>query len=193
VLGYHAARLLDDARLPPIGRAAVTVGLVAAFLLGPTLSTHANMPRPLPIASTTMGALDRGARAVRDAIPAGSRVFLVGMSILPYLGEVSPYPQQLIHSWTLVPTGEPAVLHRSGLWGPGDIDAWLGSEARFAILQVSRLSAWRAIEAYRPLTERIDGLISSRFKLIAEVDDYPLGLYRVYERRGSAAPGRDRP
>jgi hypothetical protein len=183
VLGYHAARLLDDARLPSIGRAAVAVGLAVAFVLGPTLSTHANMPRPLPAAGTTMGALGRGARAVRDVIPAGSRVFLVGMSILPYLGEVSPYPQQLIHSWTLVPNGEPAVLRRSGLWGPNDIDTWLGSDARFAIVQESRLSAWRAIEAYRPLAGRIDRLIQTRFRVIAEVNDYPLGLYRVYERR----------
>jgi len=106
---------------------------------------------------------------------------------------VSPYPQQLIHSWTLVPNGEPAVLRRSGLWGPNDIDTWLGSDARFAIVQESRLSVWRGIEAYRPLAGRIDRLIETRFRLIAEVNDYPLGLYRVYERRGSVVPGRDRP
>jgi 4-amino-4-deoxy-L-arabinose transferase-like glycosyltransferase len=185
VLGYHAARLLEDTRLPAIGRGAVVVGLVASFALGPTLSRHANMPNPLPTASTTIGVLGHDARVVRDAIPAESRVFLVGMSILPYLGHVNPYPQQLGHSWTLVPSGEPLQLRRSGLWGAGDIDAWLGSQARFAIVQVSRLAAWRAVETYRPLAERIDEILASRFRLAAEIDDYPLGLYRVYERRSS--------
>ena len=186
VLGYHAAHLLEDGRLPSLGRAAVAVGLAAAFALGPALSTHANMPRPLPTASTTIGVLGHDAQVVRDVIPAGSRVFLVGMSVLPYLADVNPYLQQLVHSWTLVPSGEPAVLHRSGLWGPSDIEAWLGSQARFAIVQSSRLSAWRAVGRYRPLAERIDEILASRFRLVAEIDDYPLGLYRVYERRDTS-------
>ena len=193
VLGYHAARLLEDTRLTTIGRGAVAVGLVAVFALGPILSRHANMPSPLPTASTTIGVLGHDARVVRDVIPAGSRVFLVGMSILPYLGNVNPYPQQLVHFWTLVPRGEPAVLHRSGLWGASDIEAWLGTQARFAIVQMNRLAAWRAVETYRPLAERIDDLLASRFRLVAEIDEYPLGLYRVYERRWGTASGRDRP
>lgn len=192
VLGYHAARLLEDGRLPSMGRAAVTFGLLATFLFGPTLSTHANMPRPLPTVSTTIGVLNRDAQAVRDVIPSGSRVFLVGMSVLPYLAHVNPYPQQLVHGWTLVPGGEPAVLHRSGLWGPSDIEAWLGSQARFAIVQVDRLAGWRAVEAYRPLAERIDDLLVSRFSLVAEIDDYPLGVYRLYVRREAVVPRRDR-
>ena len=193
VLGYHGARLLEDARLPSIGRGAVAVGLVASFALGPTLSRHANTPSPLPTGSTTIGVLGHDAQVVRDAIPAGSRVFLVGMSILPYLGDVNPYPQQLIHSWTLVPGGEPAVLHRSGLWGRNDIEAWLDSQAPFAIVQSSRLTAWRAVETYRPLAERIDEILSSRFRLVAEIDDYPLGLYRLYKRRDSTVSGRNYP
>lgn len=191
VLGYHAARLLQDARLPSIARTALAGGLLACFLVGPALSTHTNMPRPLP-ANTTIGVLRHAAAAVHHAIPSGSRVFLVGMSILPYLGNVDPYHQQLVHSWTLVPKGDPVELHRSGLWGPGDIEKWLGLEAPFAIVQPSRLAAWHGVEAYRGLAERIEALLGSRFRLVTEIDDYPLGVYRFYERREGSGPGKDR-
>jgi hypothetical protein len=85
------------------------------------------------------------------------------------------------------------VLHRSGLWGRNDIEAWLDSQAPFAIVQSSRLTAWRAVETYRPLAERIDEILSSRFRLVAEIDDYPLGLYRLYKRRDSTVSGRNYP
>jgi 4-amino-4-deoxy-L-arabinose transferase-like glycosyltransferase len=193
LLGYHAARLLHDPRVPTVLRGAMVAGLGLVFAVGPTISTHANMPRPLP-AGTTMDAVTEAASRLRRMVPEGSRVFLVGMSLLPHLAGSRPYLQQIIHSWTLVPRGEPTILQRSGLWSLDDIDRWLGSEAPFAVIQTDRLAAWRSIPTYAPLAGRIDELLASRFRLVGEIEVYPLGRYRVYERptppRAAGPPGR---
>ncbi len=183
LLGHYGARILESDAAPILLRRAVVAGLTSVFLLSPTFSRHANMPAPLPTASTTIGVVDEVAREMGTVIPAGSRVFLVGMSVTAYLARTRPYLQQIIHSWTLVPRGDPRVLARSGLWGRQNIIAWLGQDAPYAIVQPSWLAEYRARPAYDELAQLVEAGLASHFTLVREIDLYPVGAYRVYRRR----------
>ncbi len=188
-LGCCSAGVLENQALPRYLRHAVAAGLAATFLLSPTFSTHSAMPRPLPASGTTIAALDQVAGQIASAVPVGSRVFLVGMSLPAYLAGVRPYLPQIIHSWTLVPRGEPAVLHRSGLWGRADIEQWLRRDACYALIQESRLDEYRALPAYRELVGLIEARLAQDFSEAAEIRVAPLGTYGVYRRRAAGVGG----
>ncbi|HET7875275.1 MAG TPA: hypothetical protein VFN71_07095, partial [Methylomirabilota bacterium] len=188
-LGCCAAGALENQALPRFLRDAVAAGLAATFLLSPTFSTHSAMPRPLPAAGTTVAALDQVAGQIASAVPAGSRVFLVGISLPAYLAGVRPYLPQIIHTWTLVPRGEPAVLHRSGLWGRADIEQWLRRDACYALIQESRMSEYRALPTYRDFVGLIEARLALDFFQATEIMVAPLGTYRVYQRRHAAGVG----
>ena len=184
-LGYYAARLIEAPGAPPWLRRAAILGLIVTFALSPTYSTHASMPHPLPPGGTTIAALDRLSRRVASLIPEGSRVFLVGSALPAYAAGARPYLQQIIHTWTLVPEGDPAVLRRSGLWGRRDIEEWLGRDARYALIVERQLASFKGIRGYDELVALIDAQLAAHFRLVAEIDGAPLGSYRVYERRRS--------
>jgi len=183
VLGYYAARLIEAPGAPAWLRRAALVGLGVTFALSPTYSTHASMPHPLPPGGTTVAALDRLSRRVASLIPEGSRVFLIGSALPAYVVGARPYLQQIIHTWTLVPEGDPAVLRRSGLWGRRDIEEWLGRDARYALIVEQQLASFKGTRGYDELVALIDAELSAHFRLVAEIDEAPLGSYRVYERR----------
>lgn len=187
VLGYYAARLIEAPAAPVWLRRAAVLGLVATFAVSPSYSTHASMPHPLPVGGTTVAALDRVSRRVAASIPEGSRVFLLGSALPTYMIGARPYPQQIIHTWTLVPEGDPAVLRRSGLWGRADIEEWLGRDAPYALIVEQQLASFKGINGYDELVTLIEAQLAAHFCLVAEIEEAPLGPYRVYERR---RPGR---
>ncbi|HET8576143.1 MAG TPA: hypothetical protein VFO18_03520 [Methylomirabilota bacterium] len=189
LLGYAAARILESLVILGWVRGWVIGGLLAVFLLSPTFSTHANMPRPLPEGATTVAGVNAAAKQIRAVVPPGSRVFLVGMSLPVYLAGSRPYLQQIIHSWTLVPHGDLAVLRRSGLWGREDIERWLGREAPYALVQSGRLELYRGLPGYRELAELMEAHLAARFVPVAEIAMGPSGAYRLYVRRGGPGGG----
>jgi hypothetical protein len=182
LLGCGAARLLARGETGPWLHRAITAGLVTTFLVSPRYSTHASMPEPLPEKPTVV-AMNHLATEIRAHIPPGTRVFLLGQSLPIYLAGSRPYLQQMIHIWTLVPDGAPSVLHRSGLWGRADIEAWLGSEARFAVITLAQLDFLRGVHDYKALAGSITQALEDHFQTVADVDIPPLGRYRVYQRR----------
>ena len=182
VLGYFAAWLVAEHETPGWLRNTVALGLAAVFAFSPTYSTHASMPNPLPPGGTTIALLGRLAQQVAEHVPPGSRVFLLGSPLPAYLVGARPYVQQIIHTWTLVPQGDPGVLRRSGLWGRADIEAWLGRDAPYALVNTRRLESLRRIRGYDELADLIESSLSAHFRLVANIDAGPLGTYRVYER-----------
>jgi hypothetical protein len=140
-------------------------------------------PVPVPIA------LAEEARAIRAVVPEGQRVFLVGASIVPYMAGVSPYLQQIVHPWTLVPSTDARAVARSGLWGPREIEAWLGRDAPYAIIMPSVMEGWYApAESYRPMVDQIERLLDRHFLLIASVGGTPAAPdFRIYRRRSAAS------
>lgn len=183
VLGYYAARLIEAPVAPVWLRRAAALGVVATFALSPSYSTHSSMPHPLPAGGTTIEALDRLSERLAARIPEGSRVFLVGSALPTYMVGARPYLQQIIHTWTLVPKGDPAVLSRSGLWGGTDIERWLGLEAPYALIDAQRLLEFKGVGGYDDLVALIDAHLAANFSLVAEIEEVPLGSYRLYERK----------
>jgi 4-amino-4-deoxy-L-arabinose transferase-like glycosyltransferase len=183
VLGYYAARLAEAPAAPLWLRRAVVLGLLATFAVSPSYSTHASMPHPLPVGGTTVAALDRMSHRAAASIPEGSRVFLLGSALPTYLIGARPYLQQIIHTWTLVPEGDPVVLERSGLWGRADIEEWLGRDAQYALIDQQRLTSFRGIKGYDELAALIQAQLAANFRLVADISEVPFTPYRVYERR----------
>jgi len=183
VLGYYAGRLIEASGAPGWLRRAAALGVIATFALSPSFSTHSSMPHPLPAGGTTVEALDRLSRRLAKRIPEGSRVFLFGSALPTYMVGARPYLQQIIHTWTLVPKGDPAVLNRSGLWGRTDIERWLGLEAPYALISAQQMAGLKGVSGYNELVALIDAQLAAHFRVVAEIEEVPLGLYRLYERR----------
>lgn len=181
-LGGTAARLLEPGAVPLWTRRLLAGGLTGMLLLSPRFSTHAAMPNPLP-PEPTVRVLQGLADDIAERVPPGSRVFLYGSALPAYLAGAKPYPQQVIHAWTLVPRGTPAMHQRSGLWSFGEIDAWLGGESRYAILEPALMTSVRRVPGYDRLMERIEGHLAARFVLVGTLSRYPLTTYLVYRRR----------
>lgn len=188
VLGCAAAPLLERGRVSPAVRAGVVAVLLAVVFVSPWRARNPSMPIvPPPVPVPTV--LAEEARAIRAVVPPGQRVFLVGDSIVPYLAGLSPYLQQIPSSWSLVPSTDARAVARSGLWGPRDIDAWLGRDAPYALITPGVMEHWYApAESYRPLVDQIERLLDRHFVLVASVGGTPTApAFRIYRRRGAAS------
>lgn len=188
VLGWGAAPLLERGRASPTVRVGVAAVLLAVLAVSPWRARHPSMPI-VPPSVPVPTALAEEARAVRAVVPPGQRVFLVGASIVPYMAGVSPYLQQIIHTWSLVPSTDAWAVARSGVWGPQDIESWLGRDAPYAMIMPAVMQGWYAtVESYQPLVTQMERLLDRHFVLIATVGGTPAAPdFRIYRRR-SAAP-----
>lgn len=188
VLGWGAAELFERDEAPVTVRLGIAAVLLAVLAISPWRARHPSMPI-VPTSVPVPTALSEEARAIRAVVPPGQRVFLVGPSIVPYMAGVSPYLQQIVHTWSLVPSTDARAVARSGLWGPRDIDEWLGRDAPYAIITPAVMYDWYgSVESYRPLVKQIEQLLDGHFRLIASVGGTPAAPdFRIY-RRVSAAP-----
>jgi hypothetical protein len=167
VLGWGASASLRGHSA--LVRAGVGAFLLTVLALSPILTRHAAMPSPLPSGATTIGRLERSASEILTVMSGDRPVFLFGNPMAVYLAGLNPYLQQIIHGYTLVPVAAAAVS-RSGLWGPREIERWLGHEAAFAIIDSNLLDRYEAVEAYRPVAARIRSLLHTQFVLMRRVD-----------------------
>lgn len=188
VLGCVAAMLID--RTPGMLRSGVIVMLLGVFAVSPIRSRHPSMPLVLPPEGTTLGRLEGEAVRIRSIVPPGQRVFLFGSSMPAYLAGTSPYLQQIMDTWTLVPSDDQYVVERSGLWGPRQVDRWLGHDAAYALVEPDLLRAYGSIAAYRDVAARIESLLRRHFVLVAKADGSPwtsaLWIYRRARPAGGA-------
>jgi hypothetical protein len=178
VLGWGASACLARKEQSGVVRTGIAAFLLAVFALSPALTRHAAMPSPLPLNTTTIE-LERAAGEIGAVIPGNGPVFLLGNPMPSYLAGLHPYLQQIIHAYTLVPVDDAAVP-RSGLWGPREIERWLGHEATFAIIDPALLDRYEAVEVYRPAAGRMRSLLHTQFVFVKRVDvsSIRLDLYR---------------
>lgn len=182
-LGYGFSVLLSAHHAPRVVRLATAVWLLVVFALSPTLSRHAAMPLTLP-PITTIRLLESGARQIQSVVPAGQRVFLFGSPIRAYLAGVTPYVQQIVHDSTLVPSSDEYAVARSGLWGRKEIEAWLGRDAQYAIIEPALLRSYEEVASYAPLVQRIESLLATHFRLAADVKATPWSpSFLIYARK----------
>src|SRR5439155_16010652 len=142
VLAGATARLFERVDLPGLGRAVVAVGIAAGLTISLAAIRHPLLPtpRPWPFHRDAIRLADEAAAGLRALIPAGTRVFLFGPSTPVYLAGVDAHPSQMWSSLgNLVDTRHAAFVERSGVWGPVQIERWLGFEASYAVVEPDAL------------------------------------------------------
>jgi hypothetical protein len=73
---------------------------------------------------------------------------------------------------------------RSGLWGATELEEWLGTDARYAVLQAKVLEFYRSREPYRDILARMDTLLAERFTEVESVPGLGGDRFIVYRRKG---------
>ena len=183
VLGCWAAALLRPGALSGRWRALVAAGLAAILLASPTVSRHTAMPLRLP-EQTYVRALDEAAAAIRSIVPPGAQAFVFGNPLPAYLAGARLYLRQTSHHTTLVTSSDRVAIQRSGLWGRNELERWLGSEARYAVVERAVVAHLQTIPAYAPLMARMESLLGEHFAHVAEVGGAAgTPRQRVYVRR----------
>ena len=116
-------------------------------------------------------------------MPAGERVFLVADPLPAWLADVRLRLPQVVPIWMLVPSEDQRAVSRSGVWGPRDLEEWLG-DAGHAIIDESILQGYRQAERYRPLALRVETVLREEFVAVADCGRGPVGPgCRIYRRR----------
>jgi len=168
-------------------RAVMAAGIVLAVAASPWVHRDPNLPRRISMADATVPALSRAAARLAAVIPPGEhRVFLLGDPLIVHLADRRSYLRQF-HQWWIVFTSsrEPERYRRTGLWGLAELEQWLGSDARYAIVQTRMLAFYRGRKPYREALERMDGLLERNFTL-RETIALPYGdRLLVYRRDGA--------
>jgi hypothetical protein len=121
---------------------------------------------------------------MRELVPPGARVFLLGDSLIPYLAGSTPYLQQIHSPETLAIVQERRGIEKGGLWGDREMELWLSKDADYAVVgpQVVDYLATR-----RPgQIARFRALLAEYFDRIGRVDDYRWLVYDIYVRRSRA-------
>jgi len=175
-------------RLPPstFGRRAVVAALVMALAVSPWIHRHHNLPRLISLSPAPIPALQRTAERLAALIPAGeTRVFSLADPLPIYLAGRRTYLRQF-HQYKFVFTSlrDPARTRRSGLWGPVDMEEWLGSDARYAVIQSTAVDFYRARQGYAEILDEMDSLLARNFILLETFEENGEGTLSVYRRRG---------
>ena len=184
ILAGAAARLLLRVDLPALGRAAVAVGIAGGLTISLVAIRHPLLPTPRawPFRGDAIQLANDAAAGLRALVPPGSRVFLFGSSTPVYLAGLEAPPSQMWSSLgNVVETRHGAFVARSGVWGPVEVERWLGFELSYAVIDPEAVVT---MAAERPrVVERIRALLRERFVPIGRVEARPWFAYDVYRRR----------
>jgi 4-amino-4-deoxy-L-arabinose transferase-like glycosyltransferase len=183
LLGVGYARLLHETGLAGGAQAATLVVLLVLLVAPVVVVRHPLLPLPTDgDASATSELAAAGAHMAR-LIPPGAQVFLWGDSLPLYLAGRMPYLRQIHSAQTLAVVQDPEAIRRNGLWGMVEMEAWLGKDADYAVIQVSLLEHYRN-EPRMPV-RAMEELLARHFEKIATVHDYRWFAFDVYRRRSS--------
>jgi hypothetical protein len=125
---------------------------------------------------------------MRELVPPGARVFLMGDSLIPYLAGETPYLQQIHSTNTLAVVQERRGIEKGGLWGDREMEIWLAKDADYVVIEPQEVDY---LATRRPeQVARFRALLAEHFERIGRIDDYRWFVYEVYARRGRALSHR---
>lgn len=185
LLGIGFASLLRRAGRHPIPRVVLVVALAGSLTVSVLVVRHPLMaqPVPRPFSNDAIQQLDRAAAQLRVLIPEGERVFIFAQPITAYLaGLNAPLQHVMSPGGTLAPAdADPRLLAKSGTWSMVELERWLGSEVRYALITDRLLDG---LEVPRPeAVRRIRELLRERFVKVGRIGDAPWLDCDVYRRR----------
>jgi hypothetical protein len=178
------------ARAPSRASRLAVVALVALVVLAsPWIHRSHNLPRRFVLEDTPVATLPRIAERLAAQIPAGeTRIFYLGDPMPLHLAGRRSYLQQFNQArWGFTTLRDPERYRRVGMWGPAEIEAWLGADARYAVLESDTVAFYRKRPLYRDLLDRIDALIAQHFRPGEEIPGRAGDRFRVYRRKDGSA------
>jgi len=178
--------------LPSRGaRQALLSILVVAVLASPWVHRHHNLPRRVSLADGPTTTLPRVAEQLATLLPAGeSRIFGLADPMPIYLAGRRTYLRQFNQErWGFTSLRDRVRYARVGMWGPAEIEDWLGKDARYAVLESDLVQFYRNRPLYREAIDRIDILLARNFTLLGKVDERPGDTFSVYRRNAPSAYG----
>jgi hypothetical protein len=185
VIGYLFATVVERSGRPRLLRGAALVGMVLALLVSPFVHRHHNLPRVVAVADASISALRSTAERLAAVIPAGeARVFSLADPMPIYLAGRRTYLQQFNqHMFVFTSLRDRARYARVGMWGPTELEEWLGADARYAILSKSVIDLYGRRDRYRPILERMNVLLDQKFVEVAAIPGLAGDRMLVYRRR----------
>jgi hypothetical protein len=183
VLGVLVA---DALALPTASvRLATAAALGLVLLASPWLHRHHNLPRRISLADAAIPEAGRVAARLRSIIPEHERrVFLLADPLLIHLAGRHAYLRQSHqHKWMFTTMQDAARYRRSGVWGPAEVEEWLGTDAQYAVLESDVLDFYAGRPLFRPVLARMDQLLAERFTLVERVAMADGTSVAVYRRR----------
>lgn len=184
LLGAGFALVLRDGGWRRGGRVAIGAALVLLLAAPAVIIRHPLLPAGSDAAARPMRELAAAAAHMRELVPPGARVFLLGDPLIPYLAGSAPYLQQIHSTNTLAVVQERSGIEKGGLWGDREMELWLLKDADYVVIQPQEVDY---LATRRPgQIARFRALLGEHFDHIGRVADYRWFVYDVYVRRSSA-------
>ena len=185
-MGCLFANAWESRRTAPALRTAAVALVLLALILSPWVHRSHYMARTVSLADAAVPGLNRAAARIAALIPADERrVFSLANPLPLHLAQRLPYLRQY-HQYYMVFTSarDPRLYTRSGLWGMTEIEQWLGSDARYAVIEPKVITFYGARQPYKEPVARIETLLAARFDLLETVQGRVGEAYRIYRRKG---------
>jgi hypothetical protein len=172
-------------------RKALLALLVLAVLASPWIHRHHNLPRRVSLADGPIATLPQVAAQLATLLPAGeSRIFGLADPMPIYLAGRRTYLRQFNQErWGFTSLRDRERYARVGMWGPAEIEEWLGKDARYAVVESDLVQFYRNRPLYREALARVDILLAQNFTLLGKVDERPGDTFSVYRRNAPSAYG----
>jgi hypothetical protein len=156
-----------------------------ALLASPWVHRHHNLPRRVTLSDAPTAALPRVASRLATLLPADElRVFSLADPMPLHLAGRRAYLQQFNQErWGFTSLRDRARYARVGMWGPAEVEEWLGADARYAVVESGLARFYRNRPAYRAVMDRIDALLARHFTLLEEIDGRTGESFRVFRRK----------
>jgi len=156
-------------------------------LISPWVHRQHNLPRRIAASDSPLVTLPTIATQLAALLPAGdTRIFYLADPMPLHLAGRRSYLQQFNQErWGFTTLQAPERYRRVGMWGPAEVEAWLGGDARYAVLESDTVTFYRNRPRYRPILDRIDALLAERFTRIGEIrgrGDDTFVVFRANER-----------
>lgn len=186
-IGYLFAVVYTRPVFPSPVPATVAACMIAGIVVSPWIHRQPNLPRVVSLRDAPLPALRKAADRVAAVIPPRERrVFLLGDPLVVHLAGRRAYLRQSSQWWlAFTSVRDPARYARSGLWGPSELEQWLGTDATYAILETKMVDFYRSREPYREILGRMDTLLARNFTLVETIAEPSRSRVFVYRRRAS--------